>query len=71
MRKAVFEAQDTHPIFSVAEEGGEEKYNGPERRMGNRRGTQDRRGEVRFDLNASDRRESAGRRHDDKSPNFW
>ena len=70
MRKSVFESRDTHPLFAVAEES-EDKYVGPERRRCDRRATLDRRGEVRFDINATDRREKSGRRSDDVSVNFW
>jgi hypothetical protein len=70
MRKSVFESKDTHSQFAMTADS-EDKYLGPERRRVNRRATQDRRGEVRFDINASDRRENPGRRQDDVSVNFW
>jgi hypothetical protein len=70
MRKSVFESKDTRPQFALSEDNGE-KYLGPERRRVDRRGTQERRGEVRFDINASDRRENPGRRSGDVSVNFW
>lgn len=54
-----------------AEKDGKKKYLGPERRKDNRRSQTDRRGEVRFDVNSNDRRESSGRRKDDESPKFW
>ena len=74
MEKSVFESKDTHSVFGVAEEKSEdgEKYLGPDRRKVNRRDSHDRRGEVRFELNASDRRVNpGGRRSDDVSVNFW
>lgn len=49
----------------------QEKYTGPERRRANRRARADRRLEMRFELNSSDRRESAGRRVDDQTMKFW
>ena len=74
MEKSIFESKDTHPVFAVAEEKSEdgEKYQGPERRKENRRESSDRRGEVRFELTSSDRRQNpGGRRSDDVSVNFW
>jgi len=74
MRKPIFEAKDTHPQFEVAAqaEATEDKYVGPERRRDNRRTSTDRRGEVRFDLNSTDRRQKIGGRRDgDAKVNFW
>ena len=48
-----------------------EKYTGPERRRANRRARADRRLEMRYELNSSDRRDSAGRRVDDQTMKFW
>lgn len=45
-------------------------YNSVERRRGMRRALQERRQEIRFDLKG-DRRESPGRREQDKAPKFW
>jgi hypothetical protein len=42
-----------------------------ERRRVDRRQTTDRRGDVRFDLNTSDRRQKEGRRHNDAATKFW
>jgi hypothetical protein len=47
------------------------KYEGVERRKFNRRSGKDRRGDVRFDLDKSDRRESEGRREEDHTPKYW
>jgi hypothetical protein len=69
--KALFESLDTHPASFDSEEPGEKKYMGPERRRDNRRKAVDRRGDVRFELKASDRREKDGRRQDDASVKFW
>ncbi len=46
-------------------------YKGPERRRKHRRGYTDRREEMRFDLDKTDRRVCAGRRSDDKQVKFW
>jgi hypothetical protein len=69
--KALFESQDTHPATFDAEEPGEKKYMGPERRRDNRRKAVDRRVDVRFEVKATDRREKEGRRQDDVSVKFW
>ena len=66
-----FEAKEPGAASSSPGDKGLKKYMGPERRRDNRRKQQDRRGEVRFDLNSNDRRKSGGRRKDDKSPDFW
>ncbi len=74
MKKSVFESKDTHPNFALAEENGEdpETYKGPERRREDRRANQERRGEVRFDLKATDRRENpGGRRQGDVSVKYY
>jgi len=46
-------------------------YKGPERRRKHRRGHTDRREEMRFDLDKTDRRICAGRRGDDRQVKFW
>ena len=74
MEKSIFESKDTQPVFAVAEEKSEagEKYAGPNRRKDDRRESHERRGDVRFELNSSDRRQNpGGRRNDDVSVNFW
>ena len=48
-----------------------ESYKGAERRRGHRRSNGDRRQEMRFELDKSDRRENPGRRAEDKTPKFW
>ncbi|MCB1844391.1 MAG: hypothetical protein KDI09_15630 [Halioglobus sp.] len=45
-------------------------YNNVERRRGMRRSLEERRQEIRFDLKG-DRRETPGRREQDKAPKFW
>ena len=74
MEKSVFGSKDTQSQFSVAEVDGEksDKYKGPERRREDRRANQDRRVDVRFDLNATDRRENpGGRRENDVSVKYY
>ncbi len=74
--KAHFEARDMSPvIYSEGDEKdkktAKKKYVGPERRRDNRRSGHDRRLDVRFELSKEDRRQTHGRREDDKSPDFW
>ena len=69
--KSVFEVKDPTPVQFGAEEPAKTKYMGPERRRDNRRSGHDRRLDVRFELNAEDRRQSHGRREDDKTAAFW
>ena len=74
--KARFEARDVSPVIYGTEKGEDKKtpkkkYVGPERRRDNRRSGHDRRIDVRFEINKEDRRQSHGRREDDKSPDFW
>ena len=63
-------AADSSPVFE-ARETSQEAFQGAERRRAHRRGHGDRRVEMRFDLHKEDRRICAGRRGDDKKPNFW
>lgn len=44
---------------------------GQERRRKNRRVAQDRRGDVRFELTKTERRQSDGRRENDATIRFW
>ena len=69
--KSVFEVKDPTPVHFEAEDPHEKKYMGPERRRENRRSGHDRRLDVRFELNAEDRRQSHGRREGDTCPDFW
>ena len=46
-------------------------YKGPERRRKHRRSRADRREEMRFEPDKTDRRVLAGRRSDDKKCTFW
>lgn len=47
------------------------KYMGVERRRRNRRSRSDRRADVRFDLEKSDRRQYNSRRENDGGPSYW
>ena len=69
--KSVYEVKDPTPVHFGAEEPKQQKYMGPERRRQTRRSGHDRRLDVRFELNAEDRRKSHGRREEDKCPDFW
>jgi hypothetical protein len=69
--KSSFYARDPGLGTTDVSEETKKKYMGVERRRENRRKTQDRRGDVRFDLNKTDRRKSEGRREDDHTPKFW
>lgn len=69
--KPSFYARDTEVATSDVSKEDTKKYMGIERRRDNRRKAQDRRGDVRFDLNKSDRRENEGRREDDATVKYW
>jgi len=69
--KASFYAKDPGLGTTDVSKKTKKKYMGPERRKEDRRKTQDRRNDVRFDLNNTDRRKSEGRREDDHTPKFW
>ena len=71
IHKSTFEVKDTTPPVFGSEECHADKYMGVERRRGNRRTAIDRRGDVRFDLNAEDRRQCPGRRDGDKTAARW
>ena len=70
--KAHFEARDVSPTtYDPTDKKNPKKYMGPERRRENRRSGHDRRLDVRFEPSKEDRRKNHGRRHSDKSPDFW
>jgi len=69
--KASFYARDPDLGTSDISKSGKKKYMGVERRKGNRRSGKDRRSDVRFDLDKSDRRQSQGRREEDHTPKYW
>ena len=69
--KASFYSRDTGPFTSDTDDENPRKYAGVERRRRNRRSNEERRKEVRFELDKEDRRQDPGRRKDDKSPKFW
>jgi len=68
---APFEAHDVAPPGYKSADGKEKKYMGVERRRENRRESEDRRKDIRFEMDKEDRRKSQGRRKDDDSPKFW
>jgi hypothetical protein len=86
-KPAVFEARDRSageaPVFGEreprqrstatfeAKERAPEGYKGAERRRRHRRTRSDRRVEMRFEPDKTDRRVRAGRRADDKDIKFW
>ena len=67
--KALFSAREVGLGSSTGTSGGR-KYMEAEKRRYHRRSNQDRRAEVRFDLNG-DRRQNRGRRDDDITAQFW
>jgi hypothetical protein len=69
--KTLFESHDTSPATGEINEAQAKKYMGQERRRVDRRQSQDRRVDVRFEVDKSDRRQKNGRRHNDAAPNFW
>ncbi|MEP0200676.1 MAG: hypothetical protein ABJ084_14945 [Halioglobus sp.] len=69
--KSTFEVKDPTPPAFGSEECHVDKYMGMERRSDNRRTAIDRRGDVRFDLKAEDRRQVPGRRDGDKTAARW
>ena len=69
--KALFGSRDTGPATSEINDVQAKKYMGQERRRVDRRQSQDRRVDVRFELDKSDRRQKNGRRHNDAAPKFW
>ena len=76
MSKAIFESRDPGDEPSGSgfntDSQGKVPYKGPERRrISDRREGEDRRGSVRFEIDASDRRSNHGRRKDDPAPSPW
>lgn len=69
--KASFYSRDPDRLIRDKLDPSKKKYLGIERRRDDRRKAQDRRGDVRFDLTKSDRRQNLGRREDDAMPTFW
>jgi hypothetical protein len=69
--KALFESHDTSPATSEINEAQAKKYMGQERRRVDRRQSSDRRVDVRFEVDKSDRRQKDGRRHNDAATKFW
>ena len=73
--KAKFDALDVSPTTYGADKSGDKtkqkKYMGPEQRRGHRRNSEDRRKDIRFEMDKEDRRKNQGRRRDDETPDFW
>jgi hypothetical protein len=69
--KALFGSREASPISSEINDVHAKKYMGQERRRVDRRQQTDRRDDVRFEMNSSDRRQKEGRRHNDAAPKFW
>jgi hypothetical protein len=69
--KASFYSRDLDRFVRDKSDPKKTRYIGMERRRSNRRRAQDRRGDVRFDLNKSDRRQTQGRRAEDITPKFF
>jgi hypothetical protein len=69
--KASFYARDPAPATSDTSKLNWKKYMGEERRRKNRRVALDRRGDVRFDLTKTERRQADGRRANDATIKFW
>jgi hypothetical protein len=69
--KASFYARDPDLGTSDQSKPQKKKYMGVERRKANRRSGKDRRDDVRFDLDKSDRRQNQGRREEDHTPKYW
>ena len=71
MRKARFESRDVASSEKDRVLSPKKNYTGKERRRACRRVSGDRRQEIRFDLNGSDRRANLGRRHEDRIISTW
>jgi hypothetical protein len=69
--RAAFHSRDPNPHSIDTNDPSNKNYMGEERRKQNRRDTMDRRGDIRFELLASDRRENTNRRETDRDHKFW
>lgn len=69
--KGLFESRDPGTASSGVGEPRTTKYMGQERRRNDRRQYQDRREDVRFEVDKDDRREKPGRREGDTDTKFW
>jgi hypothetical protein len=69
--KSSFYSRDPEVATSDISKKEKKKYMGVERRRDDRRKAQDRRSDVRFDLDKSDRRKNDGRREDDATVKYW
>ena len=70
--KAQFESLEVSPTsYSSGDKSKPKKYMGPEQRRGHRRSAEERRKDIRFELDKEDRRKNQGRRKGDETPDFW
>lgn len=69
--KASFYVPDPDLGKNNPENSGKGSYTGVERRKHNRRSGKERRTDVRFELDKTDRRQNEGRRADDHTPKYW
>lgn len=69
--KAVFGARDLSAAATRVESLSSQNYTGRNRRSTNRRQGEDRRADVRFETESSDRRSHPGRRSTDPAPKPW
>jgi type II secretory pathway predicted ATPase ExeA len=69
--RARFEAQEISLPAASSDLKNPKKYMGPEQRRAHRRGREDRRKDIRFEMDKDERRKGSGRRRDDKAPDFW
>jgi hypothetical protein len=69
--KSSFYSRDPEVATNDISKKDKKKYMGVERRRDDRRKAQDRRSDVRFDLDKSDRRKNDGRREDDATVKYW
>jgi general secretion pathway protein A len=69
--KAQFESLEVSPTSYSGDKSTPKKYMGPEQRRSHRRTAEERRKDIRFELDKEDRRKNLGRRKDDGTPDFW
>jgi hypothetical protein len=69
--KLVERYEKSRPAVFGEVERPKSRYTGVERRRKNRRIQSDRREDLRFELDTTDRRASGGRRADDSDIRFW
>ena len=69
--KAQFESMEVSATSYSGDKSKSKKYMRPEQRRGHRRSGEERRKDIRFELDKEDRRKNQGRRRDDETPDFW